>query len=272
MLRPPSSLPVALVLVLLAACGEVENPPAQSPDAPPTADAAPTPDAGFDPASIDGLILRLDATRIDGLADGADVAIWQDASGGNRHATQSEAARHPTYVARAPGVKSAVRFDGTDGMAVAGVAGDQAPAVSVFIVTRAAAVTDDGRVVFGYVQETAPFHTWYFLHRYGETADLCIGNSCVAGANDRWTDWSIYSGLTANGDIFRNGKILKDEAGTPAIPYADGVGFYIGAERNWQSNYHGDIGEILLYGRTVTEAERQQIEAYLSAKWDIAPE
>src|ERR671913_280317 len=65
------------------------------------------------PQTIPNLGIWLDATKITGLAGGAAVSQWDDASGNGNHATQATGTAQPSYQTAVQNGLPVVRFDGT---------------------------------------------------------------------------------------------------------------------------------------------------------------
>ncbi|MCK4292952.1 MAG: PEP-CTERM sorting domain-containing protein [Planctomycetes bacterium] len=81
-------------------------------------------------------------------------------------------------------------------------------------------------------------------------------------------------------DLYRDGVLLgtDEEAWTPlgghtaSSGHVGGINFAIGYEPDkWNAGYDGDIAEILVYSRALTDAEMLAVEGYLYNKW-IVPE
>ena len=56
---------------------------------------------------------------------------------------------------------------------------------------------------------------------------------------------------------------------TPDIRHRDDFGVYVGAAMNGLGAIHGDVAEIAIYDRALTEAERQGVEAGVAGRYDI---
>jgi autotransporter-associated beta strand protein len=94
----------------------------------------------------------------------------------------------------------------------------------------------------------------------GDANDFCNGTGGSAFVNG--------AQKTANTDVGTTGHILTQYAGNNAIWSTSimttvGHYFYTSADRY----YKGEIAELLVYDRYVTDAERMAIESYLNAKW-----
>jgi hypothetical protein len=56
---------------------------------------------------------------------------------------------------------------------------------------------------------------------------------------------------------------------TPDIRHRDDFGVYVGAAMDGLGAIHGDVAEIAIYDRALTEAERQGVEAGVAGRYDI---
>jgi hypothetical protein len=90
----------------------------------------------FAPPQIPGLVLWLDAARIAGLADGAPVGAWADASGGVHDAAQATAGWRPSYRRSAANGRPTVHFDGVDDRLTLSSDVPLGPDITVVIVGR----------------------------------------------------------------------------------------------------------------------------------------
>ena len=238
---------------------------------PPTPGRTPTPTPGFSAARIPGLVFWLDATQLAGLADGAGVASWPDTSGQRHDAQQPVAAARPAYRAAALRGHPAVHFDGVDDRLAAPsvVAGHQTR--TVIVVGRAAAV--------------------------GAGAMVDLGNSAVPGAGFAVTpEYAVHTGAgervwqesasrtapsvalmrlstksTNHLAAWINGRQLAT-ARTTAARVETAGDTIVGASSPAAGGgaFAGDLAEILVYNRSLTEGEREQVTAYLIDKYDIS--
>jgi len=113
--------------------------------------------------------------------------------------------------------------------------------------------------VMGYVDDT---YSWSFLNQ--EPAS---------------TNWSIVCGTQSitndSQKYFINGSLISESASVDAINQlniAIGIGNGGADSTPWSANYggfKGDLAEVIFYNRALTATERQQVEAYLNAKYAI---
>jgi hypothetical protein len=95
-----------------------------------------------------------------------------------------------------------------------------------------------------------------------------------------WTDTIVELGVFRHGKVWFNG-FLVDPALSEFAPKLAVISFAAGRDvkatlvardrdfpdRSW----YGDIGEIVVYTRSLSDAERQAVEGYLMKKYRITP-
>jgi hypothetical protein len=228
--------------------------------------STPSPPA-FSPADIANLVGWWKADAITGLADSDRLVSWPDSSPAGKAATNAVVAQRPLYrINRLNGLPGVV-FDGVD---------DQ-------IYTASPATT----VVDGF--------TLFTLANLLGAAPSGVCPLFVGSGGDGWgiaqvTSGTAFSGLLRGGVAWMPGtapgsglRLLagRRAAGTfnlysgggvsvltttqaPTAPTTQtGIGSHGGAVANM------DIYEGLIYARALTDAELNQIGAYLDAKWGV---
>jgi len=229
------------------------------------------------------LSLWLDASKITGLADGADMVTWTDQSGNGYHASVDPNASPPIYSATGGGNgQPAVTFADVDGMLVSNnievmpteelsvfVAGnmeDDGTAWDVFIATSSNDNDDDGWAI---QQDNNADQMSFYL-------DDIAANTCTLtplfGSDQVWTlifnttDDTGYAYKSESGCTMAfSGPITYDGTG-PSFDL--NIGF---AYDNTVPAYFltGDIEEVIEFDVAVNDAQRIIISNYLSAKYAI---
>lgn len=216
------------------------------------------------------LVLWLDADQIIGLSDGDPVATWTDSSGNGNTVIQITPGNQPEYVTNAIGLYPAVRFDGTDDYLRDATASYNAR--TVFIVHRISSAdqpnTDlaqlwgnygDGVQVAPDPRQTEGF---FSFDGGGSAQARCGTNGDSYGsvfANGIACDWNYDTSQILATEFTANQALTSTSIAT-LFP-----SFTVGTHQ-----YGGDIAEIIVYDRVLTGSERDGIETYLSAKYDIA--
>lgn len=201
-------------------------------------------------------------------ADAYKGGVWTDHSGLGHHATQPAAGSRPQDV------EGALRFDGADdflelpsqisefraGLSVWVVANVAAgPATSRFIDLGAGPSCDN--VVFGRKEGNLAF--WAYAN--GQTR----GKIELPGAVSV-DKLAVYGAVAQPGGrvvLYRNGVPLGAGTTSPLPGEARKPNFVGKSNYAGEPTFRGEISEILLYQRAVTDAERQHIEAYLGSKY-----
>ena len=276
---------VSLCMLALIACKKNEPTPAPPPQpaatqTQPAATTAPpaTPQptvtlAAGAPIPANGVGLWLVADDAKAAADGK-LAAWNNAAVAGVTATADTPELQPTVVPNALNGHAVVRFDGAKNMLVTNI--DTSPArmpdVTVFAVFNSK--TD----------AASPLRKLY--------GDDDGGYDRAAGLDDRSgkdTNYSVFTGtgvtayfaLKANetyltADQFTksdfsgwvNGKVAL--AKNPA-EWGDALpNFYIGGTgTSFEEHWQGDIAEVIVYGRVLSDQERMQVEDYLGKKYGV---
>ena len=202
--------------------------------------------AAFSPDQIAGLQLWLKADAITGLADADAITTWTDSSGNGHNATQVDVLRKPIFKTNIKNSLPAVLCDGARYMGV-----PSTPAGTIFGV-----LTDSGSGIGGFVDKgDGGFRRlnatqWY----HGNADDFGLVTTIrVNGLQTRemgLNAWSIVDDVSNTGAAIVFNYVLGNH-----IPY-----------RLWQ----GYVAEIIIYNSALSDADRQAVEAYLSAKYGIA--
>ncbi len=237
----------------------------------PTAQLPPPPPVKSVPAKA-GLLLWARAEEIAGVAEGATVARWPAAVGGELTA---ELGHRPAYLARGLNNRPVVRFDG-DGAVnpkivhyfTLPLTGEH-PEITVLV-----AGTNLGRAG---VVDTAPgrnecLRTCGFLQLCGSKLDggspfadlqYAPGAGMIAVTVGKLGEQGQYLATYADGH-----RQLRSETPDARVP----VLFQnptIGTNNLGETQFNGLIGEVLIYDHALTDTERAQTEAYLAEKYAI---
>jgi Big-like domain-containing protein/concanavalin A-like lectin/glucanase superfamily protein len=233
----------------------------------------------FSPDDLAGLELWLAADAIVGPADADPVTTWEDESGNGRDATQETAGEKPTYRTGVLNGKPVVRFDGGDLLEITPFfTGFTAGTIFtvVKIVADPTAGTIDGHPIniFGSDLE----HSFYPISggvdvydTFGTTARKQLGDLTPSLAA-----WRIYNAISAANDwrAYLDGTLVFSTV-TNTVGWNDGavLPVLIGASRRSVAEgartLDGDIAEIIMYSRALSDTERQQVEDYLMDKYGL---
>jgi hypothetical protein len=212
------------------------------------------------PSTLNGKLLWLDANDINGNgqpnteANGSKVAVWKDKSGNDFNASQSVTDNQPIYLS-----------DDGNGYSTLNVSNHwmvannlNFNAKQIFVVTKVHAVSNDYMAVISRGGDKAQLRT-YSSGKYYDT-----GSHSFNAATPR-----------INGSISRNfatGEIHLLSASLGSNSYNSGnyVNMIIGRDDHNNDRWNGNIYEILVFDRFLSEFENAQMEWYLGQKWGVS--
>lgn len=242
----------------------------------------------FSPTHRPGCVLWLAADRLAGLADGAAIATWPDQSGKGNNATQATTANKPTYKTGILNGRPVVRFDGGDWLSGGDILDfDYTDKFTIFVVHKNTAGAGD-QSLMGKLDSASPFQGWELAYTpdtkiaAGVVSDWTTNNALWLEYNTTLTSNHIvtmrYNGNANPGtgdlDLWRDGVALALSATVKnglSATSVNAIPFTVGARNNGAANkITGDIAEIVIYNRALSDSERQQVERYLSQKYGIA--
>jgi hypothetical protein len=239
---------------------------------------------GFDPRTIPGCQLWLDGSDPDVITrTGINVSQWRDKS---QNALTGTAVNSPTYQTNIQGTLSVVRFNGVNQYIDFGnVLNLGTNGLSIFAVTKYVTPVSGGRGIVGKSSYRSNPGRWALVHEIQFASGLTTfiedgANSQASFSFNPSTQFNVMStqnNRTSSNRIFTNGTVGASTSFTQAAgnlsntdklyvaAYPDNTGL------NPQAGYflNGDIGEIIVYFSTLSDAERQQVEGYLAWKWSL---
>lgn len=238
----------------------------------------------FDPRTIPGIALWLDASDSSTITIGTGVSVWADKSGNGRNATQSTGNNQPTRTVTING-RLALTFDGTnDSLNFSGVSRTDE---TMLVVARqrdaaadtantnrygallGAAGTSRGHTMRSQYQSTPSnflFDTVFNGFTIGVNRAARSVNGARAGDTLGDVPLNVYTAVrSASTGI---AQFINNQAGgtatTSEAQTLDRIG--VGGTSSY---WIGEICEILLYSRAITAAERTLATDYLMRRWGI---
>ena len=238
------------------------------------------------------------------LADGAPVQLWPDRSGHGRDLSPTKGVRvdgqgaPPVFVVQSTiNKRPAIRFTPESGLATSpdnrpAITGDPALTITLVICLQPHEVgpphdgvfglgnpanpnRDPGRPLAALVQiNRGEDHALHFAG--GWNHDASLGKSSFKphyGQPLLLTITKTPGSMKKTTTFFLNGeKAVQKVEGRdtkPDIQYRSDIGAYLGKAVNWAGSIRGDVSEIVVYNKALTDEERHAIESHLSDKYAI---
>lgn len=215
------------------------------------------------------------------LSNGADISQWKDISGTGHNLNQSgNASNKPQWYSNVLNGLGVVRFNGigqgtTESLNINPISWMRSLSGFTMFVIASARTTGTAQVVT--TTDTSGFKVFHNGSYWGVAANggsFLSTAPVVAGQFDILS--FVFDGTKAdNAGRLRFRHNRKWEAGT----YTGTVGtttsptsnyFYLGVnETNNGGYFQGDIAEVLMFTRTLTESELQNVENYITAHWKV---
>ncbi|OQB85203.1 MAG: Autotransporter-associated beta strand repeat protein [Planctomycetes bacterium ADurb.Bin126] len=216
-------------------------------------------------------------------ASGQSVGYWADKSGMSNQATQSDAARRPVYTTTGTTINGnpVLLFDGVNDRIVSALDTNSSvlPDFSLFIAYRQVADTTNSGL---WGQDNGSWDRFQLLNFSAGGAPTGYGISNGSGWTGvkgmHTTDPLVYAALIRQGLTNGSAVYINDLAdasnGLPAFTCTTGSGhanMSLGSISTSTENYFGNIqiGEVIAYGRALSDMERANIDAYLAVKWGL---
>jgi hypothetical protein len=242
------------------------------------------------PLSITGCALWLDAADTTSssmtFSTGSNISAWKDKSS---NALTSTIVNGALSVANIQNNLSVVRLNGTNqyfdfgnvlnlgtnGLSIFFVGKFSSNAGEVGMIGKTSYRGNTARWALGY---NSVYSSGIFT-LVQESGDLTRQQDFAYNPNNAFTIYSTYNDRTSSAGIFANGGSTSNIAtftGT-AANLSNSDSLYIGSYPDGTGSapqsgmfYNGDISEVIVYFAQLSTAQRQQVEAYLQAKWNIA--
>lgn len=226
-----------------------------------------------------GLMLWLDASDDStfSYSSGTEVSQWRDKSGNNFHANQSTTANQPSRSSVLNSRKS-VNFASSSGDFMRVSNGIVTPNyITVFTVIKPGTQGNDYAVILeqdhgnGYngwvIQRNANTSNWQTWISYqsnwlnANSVSYTAGTAQIVTLRKNASTVNLYSNATSNGAVSISDAVITQTS------YGLNLGY-------WQYGggryYHGEMCEILVFDRGLSDVELRQINTYLGQKWGIS--
>ena len=196
------------------------------------------------------------------------VSTWTDQAGGGHTASQADAGSRPLLVPNDLNGRPAMRFNGSNsslGSDFAEVGGQE---MTFFVVTKG--TTYQSLLRFQPAGSGSYLvYPWSASQIFIDSADYntSCGVPCGLVAN-QWNIGSVVHRSNAQVTTYRNGGLVASRA-TSGSDLPAGLTMNIGAYAGGGEYLAADVAEVLIYGRALSDGERQRVEAYLNGKYAV---
>jgi len=221
---------------------------------------------GFNPKSISGLLLWLDAADSSSYTIATGVSEWRDKSGNGRNFVQATGNNQPAISTITQNGKSLLEFDGTNDRLVASGNFLQIASCTLFAAFRRISGTYGGVLSSSTDADKSPSilieNTLGGLRGY---TNVSISGVSVVDA------FCVFAGVVNAGatTLWVNGTQRDSDAAVSTLD-TSGTTTSIGSYRQSAANYfNGYIGELIAYNASLSAAQRQSVQSYLGKKWGI---
>jgi len=213
------------------------------------------------------LWLRADADVYNGatlLTSTGLASQWRDQSGNGRTASMATTTRQPTFVPGALNGRPVIRFSGAQSMNLNVFS--QPTLFSVFVVGKNSLTSESFSMILGpggnspnnQLRWNNGSQALFVTQNAGTIVTSPIGNTRVYHALS-----ARYDGSTMT--FYRDGNAMSSTNFTTTAPWT------IASVGSWYSTYYmtGDLAEVIIYDRALSEAERASVNAYLRSKYNL---
>jgi hypothetical protein len=220
-----------------------------------------------------------DATTIE-QTSGA-VTQWTDKSGSQKHVIQGQSATRPTTGVTQQNGLNTISFDGVDDILESTSTIDLTGGGTVYVVAANNVRKDYNglfRVANSATTESSLFELYWQQGAFnsgnlaattnrGGTFKFMINSNVGPAVEAYYVAGAILPSTTATGRLFIQNTQISSTTG-PIVPATSG-NFWVGTGyRN--AFLQGKIAEVVVIPRAISDAERVQLESYLSQKWGIS--
>ncbi len=242
------------------------------------------------------------------LADGESVFVWPDHSGHGRDFSATKGVRPegvglPAKFAKESTLqrRPAVRFETTTGLAASphnpvAIRGDaeltmllvinlqshdtQPPYDGVIGIGNPANPTGDpGKPLAALVQiNRGEDHALHFAGGWNHDASLgsgsfkpLYGKSIILSVTKRPGPIHSTTRFFINGELANKSTDapLEGRDTVPDIQHRTDIGAYMGKALSWAGTFRGDVGEVIVYNKALTDPDRAAVEGHLAEKFGI---
>ena len=226
--------------------------------------------------------LWLDANQMT-LSNGDPVATWSDESGNTNDATQGTGSFRPSFVTNDANFNSrhSISFDGVDDVILTGsIANLETNTLTLICVAKIFNSGSASGVItrLSYAAGASnPTKSNYFLSNYHDPSNYTFQLKKADGTNltssytkpsGRGLSTLVWDGTT-NLSTYNKGNLVSSVAGSDATPTGNN-GLSVGGNYSgFLFPFKGWAAEVIAYSKALSSAERNIVENYLGAKYNM---
>jgi len=230
---------------------------------------------GFSPKSIVGLEAWYAADVTSSITIGTGVQQWSDLSGKGRNLIQNTTNNQPAYNSVTLNGKPTITFDGTNDLLQSAAFAFNQPYTFFGVFRFEAAYVSGGPRVFDGGDTSTSRSGEVFrggsgddIRMYsGPGGSTVVGNTAPSGSTQAFNIWDFE--FNSSSSVLRYRKNVYTASGS-----IGGNGFTrvtVGAGGGLAGNAANvSVAELLLFSRSMTTADADQIRAYLGKKYNLA--
>ena len=226
---------------------DATNPPTWSEDVPYTF---------FSPSDVSGLVAWYDASQLTGFSDDDPVGTWTDESGNSNDASNTLTQR-PLYKTAVLNGLPVVRFDGTNDRL------DMSTSMTVGAVFVVGNWSGADPFPAGYKSMFGRAAGGYNL-MFGREAETNLGTSFTGGTSNIRVNGGAASGVVDYATLSTH-KLAYIDTSSPST----NSDWHIASGDALDEYWFGDMAEIIVYSAALSDTDREAVEDYLNAKWNL---
>lgn len=242
-----------------------------------------------DPLVTDGLVLWLDASDATSLTvDGSNkVSQWRDKSGNGNHAGQATGVNQATLTPNSLNSLPSIVFDGVDDyFRIEDHATLRPDEITVFVVGKATAYTTYAATFLNKSTDYAFWNDGYGLNVMEDpfqdqfqfwVSDYYPINDYQNHVRVPYGQYHLWAGSYGNdlssfwidGDLAATETTLSGAIVHSSRAMTLGMSYLGTTEVALADPLNGEMAEVLIYNRALSDAEREQVERYILSKWGV---
>ena len=224
----------------------------------------------------DGLVMHLDADSISSVANGGAIGTWADQSGSGNDAIQTNSSYRPIYMAESSVfAKPVVRFNGVDDFMDLNENMVNVGSFTLFIVAQFDNTQNGGDQYLVSAQPGGSSDTR--LRIVWDTMPSPDRFNMRAGSSEPLPSWTVAADtnphlfvLTSEMSGYLDGTYLGSTSNTSTLtPTALNLGSYGGDVSTRKGFFRGDIAEVILFNRVLSQEENNRVGYYLAEKYEL---